>query len=47
MARFKYLVNDKGIDWIREMVEKYSTVKIQPWMPIPPWEFKQFLGWQE
>lgn len=28
MSRFKYVVYDKGIDWIREEVEKYSGVKI-------------------
>jgi sulfite reductase (ferredoxin) len=47
MSRFKYVVAEKGIHTIRELVEKYSCVKIQPWVKLPPWEYKTFLGWHE
>lgn len=47
MSRFKYVVAEKGIDWIREQVERYSTVKIEPWVPLPPWKYEHHLGWHE
>lgn len=47
MSRFKYVVYEKGIDWIRTEVEKYSGVKIQPFQTLPPWEYNHFLGWHE
>lgn len=47
MSRFKYVVAEKGIDEIKNLVEKYSCVKIQPWVALPPWEYKAYLGWHE
>lgn len=47
MSRFKYVVAEFGIDKIRDLVEEYSTVKIQDWVPIPAWEYKAYLGWHE
>ena len=47
MSRFKYVVAEKGIDWIREQVERYSTVKIEPWVNLPPWRYDHYLGWHE
>jgi sulfite reductase (ferredoxin) len=45
MSRFKYVVQEFGIDKVRELVEKYSAVKIQQWVPLPAWEYKAYLGW--
>lgn len=47
MSRFKYVVHEYGIDKVRDLVEEYSTVKIQDWVPLPPWEYKAYLGWHE
>ena len=47
MSRFKYVVHEYGIDKVRDLVEEYSTVKIQDWVPLPAWEYKAYLGWHE
>lgn len=46
-ARMKYLIQDWGVDKFRQEVERYFGQAIQPLKPLPPFEYKDFLGWQE
>ncbi|MEM6447349.1 MAG: sulfite reductase, ferredoxin dependent [Cyanobacteria bacterium P01_D01_bin.123] len=46
-ARMKYLVNDWGIDKFRQVVEQYYGREIAPCRPMPPFEYKDYLGWHE
>jgi len=47
LSRLKYLIEDWGIDKFRLVVEQYFGKKIQPFRPLPAWEFKDYLGWME
>lgn len=47
MSRFKYVVADKGIDWIKTEIEKYSGATIKPFYPMKEWKFDHFLGWHD
>jgi sulfite reductase (ferredoxin) len=44
-ARLKYLIHDQGIDWFRSKVEEYLGKPLQPWFPLKPWVFEDYLGW--
>lgn len=44
-ARLKYLIHDRGLEWFRTKVEEYLGKPLQPWHELPPWEFKDYLGW--
>lgn len=46
-ARMKYLIHDWGVDKFRSMVESYLGKPLQPLKPLPPFEYKDFLGWHE
>ncbi|WP_448597358.1 sulfite reductase, ferredoxin dependent [Thermoleptolyngbya sp.] len=46
-ARMKYLIHDWGVDKFRSMVESYFGKPLQPLKPLPPFEYKDFLGWHE
>jgi hypothetical protein len=46
-ARLKYLIHEWGVDKFRSVVEQYYGKKLQPFRPLPPWEFKDYLGWME
>ncbi|CCQ49542.1 sulfite reductase, ferredoxin dependent [Crocosphaera watsonii WH 8501] len=46
-ARMKYLIEDWGIDKFRSQVEEYLGKALEPFKPLPPWEYKDFLGWHE
>ena len=46
-ARLKYLINDWGIDRFRSVTEQYYGKKLEPFRPLPEWEFKSYLGWME
>lgn len=46
-ARLKYLINDWGVDKFRQVTEQYYGKKLQPFRPLPAWEFKDYLGWME
>ncbi|RMF64281.1 MAG: sulfite reductase, ferredoxin dependent [Cyanobacteria bacterium J069] len=46
-ARMKYLIHDWGVDKFRSMVEGYFGKPLQPLKPLPPFEYKDFLGWHE
>jgi len=46
-ARLKYLVHTLGIDKFRSLVEDYHGKPIEPWAPLPPWKYLDWLGWHE
>ncbi len=46
-ARMKYLVYEKGIEKFRELVETYYGKKVEPWRPLPDWEYNDWMGWHE
>ncbi|GAB4817544.1 hypothetical protein N2152v2_004590 [Parachlorella kessleri] len=46
-ARLKYLIHEWGLDKFRSVVEQYFGKKLEPFRPLPPWEFKDYLGWME
>jgi sulfite reductase (ferredoxin) len=47
-ARLKYLVHKLGIDKYRDLVHAYLPEPwIEPWREIPPWEYKDWMGWHE
>ncbi|MGK7943190.1 MAG: sulfite reductase, ferredoxin dependent [Microcystaceae cyanobacterium] len=46
-ARMKYLINDWGIDKFRTQVEEYFGKSIEAYKPLPDWQYKDFLGWND
>jgi sulfite reductase (ferredoxin) len=46
-ARLKYLVHTLGIDAFRSLVEKYHGKPIEPWVPLPPWKYIDWMGWHD
>merc|ERR1719353_2482511 len=46
-ARLKYLVHTLGIDDFRTLTEQYFGEPIEPWRPLPPWRYLDWMGWHE
>lgn len=46
-ARMKYLIEDWGLNTFRKKIEEYLGKKIEPFKPLPDWQYKDYLGWQE
>ncbi|MCM1983182.1 sulfite reductase, ferredoxin dependent [Lyngbya confervoides] len=46
-ARMKYLVHDWGIAKFKQKVEEYFGKPIQPFKPLPQFEYLDYLGWHE
>ncbi|NEP03300.1 MAG: sulfite reductase, ferredoxin dependent [Symploca sp. SIO2E9] len=46
-ARMKYLLHDWGVDKFRNVVEGFFGKKLAAYKPIPPFQYKDFLGWNE
>lgn len=46
-ARMKYLLNDWGVDKFRSKVEDYFGKTLDPFQPLPPWKYEDYLGWYE
>ncbi|KAM3116256.1 sulfite reductase, ferredoxin dependent [Phormidesmis sp. 146-33] len=46
-ARMKYLIEDWGVEKFRAKVEEYFGKKLEPFKPLPKFEYLDFLGWQE
>jgi len=44
-ARLKYLVSEWGIDRFRTVCETYHGKPLEPFVPLPAWEYKSYLGW--
>jgi sulfite reductase (ferredoxin) len=43
----KYLVHTKGIGAFKALVESYLGKELEPWRPLVPWTYKDWLGWHE
>lgn len=46
-ARMKYLVEEWGVDKFRAQVETYFGKPLQPFKPLPPFKYLDFLGWHD
>ncbi|MFW0777961.1 MAG: NADPH-dependent assimilatory sulfite reductase hemoprotein subunit [Rickettsiales bacterium] len=46
-ARLKYLVEEKGVDWIKETLEGYLLQTMEPPRPMKPYAVKDYMGWHE
>ncbi|MEM1425542.1 MAG: NADPH-dependent assimilatory sulfite reductase hemoprotein subunit, partial [Cyanobacteria bacterium P01_H01_bin.130] len=46
-ARMKYLLHDWGVDKFRATVEGYFGKALDPLRELPPFEYKDFLGWHD
>lgn len=46
-ARMKYLIHDMGVDWFRQQLEGYLGKSLEPYRPLPEWQFYDYLGWHE
>jgi len=46
-ARLKYVVDDRGVDWVRETVGSYLGRPLDPPMPMAPMAVPELLGWHE
>ncbi|KXZ50217.1 hypothetical protein GPECTOR_17g854 [Gonium pectorale] len=46
-ARLKYLVEDWGIERFKAVTEQYLGKKFGEFVPMPAWEYKDYLGWGE
>ncbi|MFN4270529.1 MAG: sulfite reductase, ferredoxin dependent [Thermosynechococcus sp.] len=44
-ARLKYLVHDWGVEKFKAKVEEYFGKPLEPFRPLPPWRYQDFLGW--
>ena len=44
-ARLKYVVDDRGVDWVRETVGVYFGASLAPALPTPPLQVPELLGW--
>ena len=46
-ARLKYTIDDNGLDWFRDQVEKYSGHRLEPpgTRPIKEWKVPSYNGW--
>jgi sulfite reductase (ferredoxin) len=47
LARMKYLLEDWGVDKFRNTVESFLGKPLQPLKPLPPFQYRDYLGWQE
>ncbi len=46
-ARMKYLIHDWGVDKFRQKVEYYFGKPLEPFQPLPPFEYQDYLGWHD
>lgn len=46
-ARMKYLINDWGVEKFKGTVEGYFGKQLQPFRPLPQFQYRDFLGWNE
>ena len=46
-SRMKYLIEDWGVEKFKAKVEEYFGKKIAPFQELPPFEYLDYLGWQE
>ena len=46
-ARLKYVVDDRGLPWVRERLTTTYGLALQPPRDLPPFELPELLGWHE
>lgn len=46
-SRMKYLIHDWGLAKFKAQVESYFGKSIAPFRELPPWEYQDYLGWNE
>ena len=46
-ARLKYVVDDRGLDWVRQELVTTYGLALQPARPLPPLKLPELLGWHE
>jgi sulfite reductase (ferredoxin) len=46
-ARFKYILNDWGVEKFKQVLLDYYPIPLQPAKPLPEFEYKDYLGWNE
>lgn len=46
-SRMKYLIHDWGVDKFRQVVQGYFGKPLEPFKPLPPFKYEDFLGWNE
>ena len=46
-ARLKYVVDDRGVDWVRTTVELYLGRSLGPVLTMPAFDVPELLGWHE
>src|SRR6056297_3142382 len=44
-ARLKYLVEERGIGWLRDQIEQRTGRRLEPPVDLPPWEVHAHHGW--
>jgi len=46
-ARLKYLLHDWGVDKFKSVLLDYYPFPLAPARELPPWQYKDYLGWHE
>ncbi len=46
-SRFKYLLNDWGVDKFKEVLLDYYPTPLKAPKALPEWEYEDYLGWNE
>jgi sulfite reductase (ferredoxin) len=46
-ARLKYVVDDMGVDWVRDTLATYFGAPLAPPLPTPPLAVPELLGWHQ
>lgn len=46
-ARMKYLLHDWGVERFSQTLEQYFGQPLQPFKPLPEFEYKDYLGWHD
>jgi len=46
-ARLKYVVDERGLDWVRRTTEDYAGRSYQDPRPMPPFHIVDHMGWHE
>ncbi|MGK7940327.1 MAG: sulfite reductase, ferredoxin dependent [Crocosphaera sp.] len=46
-ARMKYLIEDWGLEKFKTEVEGYLGKPLDPFKPLPNWQYQDYLGWHE
>ncbi len=47
LARLKYLIDSRGLEWFRAEVERVAGFALEPWIELPEWDDLPRFGWHE